>query len=356
MRYSRQSVAISLILVACGAPEHPQVTNYDNGKGEGGSSQLIESVVKLIDPSPWTWRMGSGVVVGPREILTAGHILDADGYLHVELADGSKRTVVDYLHHPQFGWDTKHMPRRTDSAIVVVDEPLPPSAIVRLGRRLPSSGQTVVHLGYGLEHGEERSIGRIVHGKFQAMLPELGLFWRTARRREICQGDSGGPLFVFDDGLPRLIGVLTASRSMPWDIFSACDGKNIYSAPVIDGEDLRTLLKQREDELIRLGWLASMRAMEAKQLRIPCGKHDLGLAPVIARRGERYDHAVFVEFRGAHWTKRPRLFRGTADEKPPQGELPGACLKSSVTGSWLCKADGGSRGNKRYFRMALDAD
>lgn len=243
---------VSLIAVACGPVadgQSPVPNSVSNFKITGGtevsnSDPIASHTVLFMDPSG---NIGcSGVIVGPNQILSAGHCWGDTLWddVHVVFAtraadarfgtaDANTRRVVTGVHHEgyteTFG-DPKTPP--FDIALVTFEGSLPsgkePVTIFDTQLKIPV-GTEVFLAGFGMTADQENSPRRL-----RAVSTILGS--QNLRKKEFyfgptpgrgpCGGDSGGPAFVKAKGQLHLIGI--TSRGTP-DSDTCLDGKAIYT-------------------------------------------------------------------------------------------------------------------------------
>jgi V8-like Glu-specific endopeptidase len=184
----------------------------------------------------WSW-WGSGVLIGPRHVLTAGHVVPWDGtswgMLFVPayydgsslLGAGATSWVSD-----AWGWDASYrnrLPRGDDIAVVRLYEPLG-DALGHFGSKtylqewnnLPE----FYLMGYPFDvAGAERP-------SFERRIPvlrddEANGFAKLEHHADFAGGDSGGPFWSFwPDGFPYVVGTLSGGFVKGSDDFNVSAG------------------------------------------------------------------------------------------------------------------------------------
>ena len=152
----------------------------------------------------------SGVVVGPRLILTARQCVDRDLRAPVEVLRSDKpyrvevasstltwtNREVSYVIVPDCDW------QKLDVALLVLREPVPADAITPMRvATAPGPGANVQALGFGKCMGETRGlhqrVGAVVNDEPDAIVIDVPL----------CKGDVGGPVVERAGG--DLVGVIS---------------------------------------------------------------------------------------------------------------------------------------------------
>lgn len=221
-------VASLLILVGCGATQIGLANYQDPRTSTSGASlhQHNDDTINLPDDETVTEPehpmvqtvqeratahvhtpkdICSGVVIGPKEVLTAHQCLpDVTGIVAVTDKDAWRVEVAS----TSLTWTARHVAsvitpscdwKKFDAAILVLDEPV--DWVVPLkASSAPPPGGTVQAMGFGRCRGEHRPIsqrtGTVVERQSDALEVEIGL----------CQGDVGG---AFVDGAGGLVAVVS---------------------------------------------------------------------------------------------------------------------------------------------------
>jgi hypothetical protein len=131
---------------------------------------------------------GSGVIVGPRLVLTAGHVAKHEN-LSVRCANGTVRKVISTVCDPN-----------ADVAVLTVDDDLH-GTIASISPRNAKVPESIVTIGVPIDPNMMGSVfsGRIVHAPIRIYA------WRSVEAYDAhtMAGCSGGPVFL--NG--RLVGI-----------------------------------------------------------------------------------------------------------------------------------------------------
>ncbi len=146
----------------------------------------------------------SGTLIGPRQVLTAGHCLDG-----LDPRDGRFTVGADTYFASQIYVHPNYRPWRlgTDAAndigIMVLHRVVDDIEPSRINRRPPRLGQTLILVGYGAggtgPSGHDYSFGtkRVGRTTIEGISPRI-IRWRFDNDSEsnTAPGDSGGPAFI----------------------------------------------------------------------------------------------------------------------------------------------------------------
>ena len=144
----------------------------------------------------------SGVVVGPRAVLTAAHCVHAPGNTRVHFRDAQGQPVLmevaRVVRHPGYRSDAVTARAKSiDLAIVVTRDNLPARfSPAILGTASDEIGTSFTIAGYGLaREGDAASSGVLREGAVALSAPVSGLLLWLTGPAGACTGDSGGPVF-----------------------------------------------------------------------------------------------------------------------------------------------------------------
>lgn len=176
------------------------------GPSREASADLGRSLVMVLQRRGPEAGFCTGIVIGPRAVLTAAHCVPpgADLRIHFKGEDGAPvlLPVAGVTRHPGYRADAiARRERSIDLAVVTLEAPLPerfrPATLS--GQSSPRVGEAFTVAGYGLgREGEAASSGRLREADLAARAPlSPVLLWAadpTGREAGACTGDSGGPV------------------------------------------------------------------------------------------------------------------------------------------------------------------
>ena len=173
-------------------------------------SDLADRLVMVLQRRGPAAGFCTGIVVGPRAVLTAAHCVPPGADLRVHYRDASGAPVLletaGVVRHPGYRADAvARRERSVDLAIVTLAAPLPdrfrPAALSATAAAAPGEPFTVAGFGLARE-GEAATSGRLREADLAARAPlSAVLLWLDDPGRRgagACTGDSGGP--VLDAG------------------------------------------------------------------------------------------------------------------------------------------------------------
>ena len=167
---------------------------------------IADSLVMVLQRSGPAAGFCTGVVVGPRAIVTAAHCVPpgADLRIHFRAADGAPvlLTVAGVVRHPGYRADAvARRERSVDLAVVTLSSSLPERfrAATLATKGSARAGEPFAVAGFGVtREGEGASSGRLREADLAAREPVSAvLLWAedpSRRGAGACTGDSGGPM------------------------------------------------------------------------------------------------------------------------------------------------------------------
>lgn len=194
--------ALSILALLATAPPAGAVVGPSRD-AEGGLADEVVMVLQRRGPAAG---FCTGVVIGPRAVLTAAHCVPPGADLRVHFKDASGAPVLlpvaGVTRHPGYRADAiSRRERSIDLAVVALRDPLPdrfhPAALSPQGSARVGEGFRVAGFGLARE-GEAASSGRLRVADLAARAPLSDvLLWAvdpSAAGAGACTGDSGGPV------------------------------------------------------------------------------------------------------------------------------------------------------------------
>jgi hypothetical protein len=243
-----RAIAAAMVLAGCGATQIG-VANYEDPRTSAAPHHHYDDTITLpndesaVEPEhPMVQSVQeratahvhtpkdvcSGIVIGPKEVLTAHQCLpDVSGVVPIADKDAWRVEVAS----TSLTWTARHVAfavtptcdwKQLDAAILVLDEPAP--WIVPLkAATAPAPGATVQAMGFGRCRNEHRPIaqrtGAVIERQSDALEVEIGL----------CRGDVGGG---FVDGAAGLLAIVSHQDDPDNAVRHTTTGFRIDTQPV----------------------------------------------------------------------------------------------------------------------------
>lgn len=199
--------------IALGATNAGAIVGRTHEPGSAGAS-----LVMVLGRATGRAGFCSGVVIGPRAVLTAGHCAHtpADTRLHFKDANGTPVLLdVDrVVRHPGYRADAiAARVKSVDLAIVFARDDLPARFTpVRIAAASEGIGASFTIAGFGLsQEGDPRSAGTLQVAEVALRAPQSSLLLWLSGEGGACTGDSGGGVFDRDAALVGVIAFAAGS-------------------------------------------------------------------------------------------------------------------------------------------------
>ena len=200
----RRSAAALLWAIAAMAAGSPAQAVVGPSRPEVGA--IRDSLVMVLQRRGAAAGFCTGVVVGPRAVVTAAHCVPAGADLRVHFKDGDGAPVLlpvaRVTRHAGYRPDAiARRERSIDLAVLTLDAELPerfrPARLASVGSARVGEAFTVAGFGLSRE-GEASSSGTLREASLAARAPLSDvLLWAAdpaTRGAGACTGDSGGPV------------------------------------------------------------------------------------------------------------------------------------------------------------------
>ncbi|HKO48284.1 MAG TPA: trypsin-like serine protease [Polyangiaceae bacterium] len=224
-KLARHSLVVFLWAVACSSPTgngsdpgldplaNEQTFRVTYGSADDGHAGVVSILAETAEGG--SWLLCTGVLVGPRAVLTAAHCLNDASATPLRVAFGANsqqptmtRSVIARHVHPEYEPEplSDH-----DLAVLAIERDVP-SSIAPFTYDLPVTESLVRLVGFGANESGSL-IGRKRTGT--ARIDEVGTTrFRVAPAPSLtCFHDSGAPAFFEQGETEMLVGITTSGRN-----------------------------------------------------------------------------------------------------------------------------------------------
>ncbi len=149
--------------------------------------------------------VGSGVLISPYYILTAGHCINENNITEIHLFDGRVFCVRELIHHPYYSIGKYVL---NDIGIIALDHPILDVKIYDLCPDVLKvyKFQDIDLSGYGASWKKQSEYSKFSF--YGILVDELNEFKILPHQGSVWFGDSGGGAFAYVDGIKYQIGII----------------------------------------------------------------------------------------------------------------------------------------------------
>jgi V8-like Glu-specific endopeptidase len=207
------------------------------GRNVTRSDDIAKSVVGVAVPDGKMFDLCTGVLVGPRVVLTAGHCMIGKTDKAVVIfrrsllnaPQSAFRIVEKYAVPSGFDADVADGSDPNDLALVLLDRPAPPSAVPLPVSLIPVAplAKGVMLAGYGAAKYDQKkdrisgNAGFALRTAAAEIVDWSALITLDQSKSGVCRGDSGGPIYAEVGDRLALIATITGVV-YPADAAEAC--------------------------------------------------------------------------------------------------------------------------------------
>lgn len=158
--------------------------------------------------------VGSGVLIGPYYVLTAGHCISGNDITEIRLFDGRVYCVRELIHHPQQAIGPFIL---NDIGLIALDEPILDVQIYPMCENMlmMHKFQDVDVSGYGGKIKKQSQFQKFTF--YGILLHEINSFKILPTQGSVWFGDSGGGAFAYVNGKKQLIGITSSFSALNID-------------------------------------------------------------------------------------------------------------------------------------------
>lgn len=194
------------VLAACG-----DAAEENTGSGQQAVTNANVAIT-LYDENGVEVGTGSGVMIAPKTVLTAAHLVAGKGSWKVKSADG--KTVVNGIRGQTFDWKRYEgmnaHPRKHDVAVIFTDSPINVAKYPKLAMGVQPAGEQVMRV-----RGDGKSF-QFIESKLQRVKQMPNAYHVSMPANETL--DTGGAVI---NGKGEIVGVVTGRGMQTGDLYIA---------------------------------------------------------------------------------------------------------------------------------------